>query len=192
MIYVVRHGETDWNREGRLQGRDGRSLNSRGLVQAKELNSVLASIKFDYVYSSPQERAVQTAEIAAGVTPVIDERLNVFDLGEADGLRKEEVKVKGMLPDRTVYKGVEEEESFIARVFEFLSELEDAVSGKDLNILISCHRCTTGGIGAYFHGIPENRNILEYSSDNGNYKTYSFPSAETKEKESDNELRQCY
>ncbi|WP_113929151.1 histidine phosphatase family protein [Bacillus sp. P14.5] len=191
MIYVVRHGETDWNREGRLQGRDGISLNSKGLGQAKELNSVLGSIKFDYVYSSPQERAVQTAEIAAGVSPVIDERLNVFDLGEADGLRKEEVKVKGMLPDRTVYKGVEKEESFIARVFEFLSELEDTVSGKDLNILISGHRCTTGGIGAYFHGIPENRNILEYSSDNGDYKTYSFPSAKTNEKESDNELRQC-
>ncbi|MGD6802815.1 histidine phosphatase family protein [Rossellomorea aquimaris] len=192
MIYVIRHGETDWNREGRLQGRNGVPLNSRGLDQAKELNSVLRNINFDYVYSSPQGRAVQTAEITAGVPPVIDERLNVFDLGEADGLRKEEVIVKGMLPDRTVYKGVEEEEVFISRIFEFLSELENRFSGCDINILISGHRCMTGGIGAYFKGIPKNRNILKYSSDNGNYRIYQFPSAKTNVKETDNELRSYY
>jgi uncharacterized phosphatase len=174
MIYVIRHGETDWNREGRLQGRNGVPLNSRGLDQAKELNSVLENIKFEYVYSSPQERAVQTAEITAGISPVIDERLDVFDLGEADGLSKEEAVMKGMLPDCTVYKGVEVEDAFIARVFDFLSELENTVNDRDCNILISGHRCTTGGIGAFFIGIPEDRNILQYSSDNGKFKTYSF------------------
>ncbi|MGM0845211.1 MAG: histidine phosphatase family protein [Bacillota bacterium] len=176
MIYVVRHGETDWNKEGRLQGRNGVPLNSKGMDQAKELNSILGNIKFDYVYSSPQKRAVQTAEIATGVFPVIDERLNVFHLGEADGLRKDEVKIKGMLPDRTVYKEVEEEKAFIQRVFEFLSEMEKTVNERDINILISGHRCTTGGIGAYFNGIPDDRNILKYSSDNGDFKTYSFRS----------------
>ncbi|TYS18666.1 histidine phosphatase family protein [Rossellomorea vietnamensis] len=177
MIYVIRHGETDWNREGRLQGRNGLPLNSRGLDQAKELNSVLENIKFEYVYSSPQERAVQTAVITAGISPVIDERLNVFDLGEADGLRKEEAVMRGMLPDCTVYKGVEAEDAFIARVFDFLSELEKTVNDHDCNILISGHRCTTGGIGAFFIGIPEDRNILQYSSDNGKFKTYSFDRA---------------
>jgi probable phosphoglycerate mutase len=43
-----------------------------------------------------------------------------------------------------------------------------------LNILLSGHRCTTGCIGAYFEGIPDDGNILRFSSDNGDYKSYKF------------------
>jgi len=45
---------------------------------------------------------------------------------------------------------------------------------RELNILLSGHRCTTGCIGAYFEGIPEDRNILKFSSNNGEYKVYKF------------------
>lgn len=64
MIYVVRHGQTDINKEGRLQGRAGLPLNEHGIEQAKGLRGKLKDIKFDYIFSSPQERAIQTAEIA--------------------------------------------------------------------------------------------------------------------------------
>lgn len=83
MIYVVRHGQTDLNKEGRLQGRAGLPLNEQGIEQAKCLRDNLKDIKFDYIFSSPQERAIQTAEIATGIKVIIDERLDVFDLGEA-------------------------------------------------------------------------------------------------------------
>jgi probable phosphoglycerate mutase len=43
-----------------------------------------------------------------------------------------------------------------------------------LNILLSGHRCTTGCIGAYFEGIPDDGNILRFSSDNGDFKEYKF------------------
>lgn len=152
MIYVVRHGQTDFNKEKRLQGRLGLPLNEIGINQAELLRDNLKNIKFDYVFSSPQERAIQTAEIATGAKAIIDERLDVFDLGEADGLIKSEVKMAGVLPDTSVYKGVEDIKTYISRIFSFMNELEANLT--NANILISGHRCTTGCIGAYFEGIP--------------------------------------
>ncbi|WP_173108114.1 histidine phosphatase family protein [Bacillus sp. KH172YL63] len=174
MIYVIRHGQTDLNQEGRLQGRRGRPLNEAGMIQAQNAKEALCDIHFDYVFSSPQERAVQTAEIISGKEVKVDERLDVFDLGEADGLLKTEVKMSGYLPDQSVYEGIENKEDFMGRIFSFMDELQGSLASKDVNILISGHRCTTGGIGAYFKGIPTDLNILQYSSNNGEFKTYRF------------------
>ncbi len=54
-IYLIRHGQTDWNKERRVQGRNGLSLNEIGKAQAKELWLKLKGIKFDAVFSSPQK-----------------------------------------------------------------------------------------------------------------------------------------
>ncbi|MCF6137792.1 histidine phosphatase family protein [Pseudalkalibacillus berkeleyi] len=172
MIYVVRHGQTDLNKEGRLQGRLGLPLNEEGVKQAERLREDFVEVEFDFVFSSPQERAIQTGKIATGNEPIIDKRLDVFDLGEADRLLKHEVKLAGAVPDPNVYQGVEDIHTYIERVFDFMNEIELKYGGKDVNILISGHKCTTGSIGAYFEGIPEDRNILRLSSDNGAYKTY--------------------
>lgn len=175
MIYVARHGQTDWNKEGRLQGRRGMPLNEEGILQAEALAEKLQEITFDYVFSSPQERAVQTAEIATGRKAVVDARLDVFDLGEADGMARSNVKMAGIIPDPSVYKGVEDIGSFLERVFSFMKELEErhAAYGEP-NILIAGHRCTTGCLGAFFEGMPSDRNILKLSSGNGEYKAYTF------------------
>jgi uncharacterized phosphatase len=58
-------------------------------------------------------------------------------------------------------------------VFNFLQELEVRYHS-DMKILLSGHRCTTGCIGAYFQGIPQDQNLLKYSSENGEFKTYKF------------------
>ena len=55
-----------------------------------------------------------------------------------------------------------------------MKELENQKGKKELNILITDYRCTTGCIGAYFEGIPADGNILKFSSDTGDYKTYIF------------------
>ncbi|MCR2805930.1 histidine phosphatase family protein [Paenibacillus soyae] len=174
MIYVVRHGQTDWNREGRLQGRKGLELNEEGQRQAEALRERLGAVAFDYVYSSPQARAVQTAELATGAKAVIDGRLDVFDLGEADGLHRSVVRLAGAIPDPNVYPGVEDIQRFMGRVFSFMQELEKKLAGEEANILIAGHRCTTGAIGAYFEGLPADGNILKLSSGNGDYRIYDF------------------
>ena len=85
MIYVIRHGQTDLNKERKMQGRMGLPLNEYGIEQAQRLRDELKDINFDFVFSSPQERAVQTAEIVTGGhKATIDERLDVYDLGGAD------------------------------------------------------------------------------------------------------------
>lgn len=174
MIYVIRHGQTDLNKERKMQGRMGLPLNENGIGQAKALRERLQNIKFDFVFSSPQVRAVQTAEIVSGINAAIDDRLDVFDLGEADRLRINEVKMDGHLPDSSVYKGIENPDEFVKRVFSFMNELENQHGINKLNILIAGHRCTTGCIGSFFEGIPSDRNILKFSSDTGDYKTYEF------------------
>jgi len=174
MIYVIRHGQTDLNKEGRLQGRKGLPLNEVGKTQAIQLKDVFSGIKFDYVFSSPQERAVQTAEIITGLNVEVDSRLDVFDLGEADGLKRSEVQLKGIIPDPNLYKGVEDVRSFINRVFDFMEGLKKKLNSKEAGVLISGHRCTTGCVGAFFNGLPEDGNILRYSSGNGEYKIYTL------------------
>lgn len=174
MIYVIRHGQTDLNKERKMQGRMGLLLNEHGIEQAKALRDRLQKIKFDFVFSSPQDRAMQTAEIVTGLNAVKDDRLDVFDLGEADRLNVNEVEMAGPLPDPSVYKGIEDPDAFVKRVFSFMNELENQHRIRELNILIAGHRCTTGCIGAYFEGIPTDRNILKFSSDTGDYKTYEF------------------
>ncbi|MCM3619761.1 histidine phosphatase family protein [Sutcliffiella horikoshii] len=174
MIYVIRHGHTDLNKERKMQGRMGLPLNEFGIEQAKALKVKLQNIDFDFVFSSPQERAVHTAEIVTRKSAVLDDRLDVFDLGEADRLHIKEVKMAGQLPDSSLYKGIEEPSLFVKRVFSFMKELEKQHGKKELNILISGHRCTTGCIGAFFEGIPSDGNILKFSSDTGDYKTFNF------------------
>ncbi|MBH5318828.1 histidine phosphatase family protein [Paenibacillus sp. GSMTC-2017] len=181
MIYVVRHGQTDLNKEGRLQGRQGLPLNESGIEQAELLKEEFKSITFNYVFSSPQERAIQTAELATGIKAIVEHRLDVFDLGEADGLKREEVKLAGVVPDSSVYKGVEEIPTFMQRVFAFMKELEDKYDSSNVTILLSGHRCTTGCIGAYFEGIPEDGNLLKLSLDNGKFKGYTFNSVQVHE-----------
>lgn len=55
MIYVIRHGQTDLNKENRLQGRSGLPLNEIGIKQAEQLRVLLQNIKFDYVFSSRKQ-----------------------------------------------------------------------------------------------------------------------------------------
>ncbi|MFS1511585.1 histidine phosphatase family protein [Chengkuizengella sp. SCS-71B] len=174
MIYVIRHGQTDLNKKSKMQGRIGLPLNENGVGQAEVLRDKLQKIEFDLVFSSPQERAIQTAEIVSGKEVLIDNRIDVFDLGEADGLNVSEVKMAGPVPDPSVYKGVEDKNRFAERVFAFMSELENTYGEKEFNILLCGHRCTTGCIGAYFDGIPKDDNIVQYSSDNGDYKIFNF------------------
>ncbi|MCA1058826.1 histidine phosphatase family protein [Rossellomorea aquimaris] len=183
MLYVIRHGQTDINKQGRLQGRRGLPLNEAGMKQAEDLKQQLSHITFDYVFSSPQERAIQTAEISTGMSCLIDSRLDVYDLGEADGLLKGEVKMAGPLPDSSYYNDVEDPEQYMQRILHFMRELQSHHGVENKQILISGHRCTTGAIGAFFNGIPQDKNILKNSSNNGECKLYDFTNINRRTKE---------
>lgn len=96
-ILLARHGETDWNREGRWQGWADRPLNDTGRAQARELAEQLRSTPFDAVYTSDLRRASETAAIVAaphGVPVVADPELREIDIGSWSGLTKSEIQAR--------------------------------------------------------------------------------------------------
>ena len=89
-FWFLRHGETDWNAEGRSQGRTDIALNSVGLAQARRAAKTLAGIGgIATIVASPLVRARVTAEIAAealGLPVALDEGLQEVNFGEQEGL----------------------------------------------------------------------------------------------------------
>ncbi len=89
-LLLIRHGETDWNSEGRMQGRIDLPLNPRGIEQAERLAERLAAEeRIDFLYTSPLIRARATAEIIAkrfGLNPIPDLRLIERSVGKLEGL----------------------------------------------------------------------------------------------------------
>ncbi len=77
-IYLARHGQTDWNVEGRMQGGTDIPLNATGRQQAAALKDHLKDVRFDAVYSSTLSRSRETAEIVRGQVPLT----SLADLGE--------------------------------------------------------------------------------------------------------------
>ena len=70
-VYVVRHGQTDWNKDGRIQGGTDNPLNANGRDQAAAMARLMADVKVDAVYVSSHQRARQTAAVFEGRTPVV-------------------------------------------------------------------------------------------------------------------------
>ena len=92
-LLLVRHGETDWNAEGRLQGHTDRPLNEHGRNQAKELADRLAGEGADAIYASDLARAKETAEIVGarlGLPVMIDADLREKNWGNWEGLTGDE------------------------------------------------------------------------------------------------------
>jgi alpha-ribazole phosphatase len=96
-LVLVRHGETDWNVEGRYQGQSDVPLNANGLAQAEALAGQLGGERFEAIYTSDLARAAQTAEALAARTgaPIHpDPRLREIDQGEWEGLLLAEIEAR--------------------------------------------------------------------------------------------------
>jgi broad specificity phosphatase PhoE len=92
-LLLVRHGETDWNAEGKLQGHTDRPLNEYGRRQAQALAEQLAGDSIDAVYASDLSRARETAEILGaklGLPVVVDPDLREKNWGNWEGLTSDE------------------------------------------------------------------------------------------------------
>ncbi len=93
-LYLFRHGETDWNLEGRCQYSIDMELNSTGIQQAKQNAELLKNFGIKYIYSSPLKRAYKTAQILADVINVnieIIDELRELKGGDCEGMLKEDI-----------------------------------------------------------------------------------------------------
>ena len=97
ILYVVRHGETDFNIQGRYTGITDIPLNEKGLEQAKQLSEKLNGINFEIIISSPLLRARQTAEIineVLNIPLIIIDEFQERNVGVYEGLTRGEAKEK--------------------------------------------------------------------------------------------------
>lgn len=95
LLLPVRHGETEWNVEGREMGHLDSPLTPRGVDQARALARRLSTMSIDALYSSDLGRAARTAEIVGevcGLTPRLDSGLRERHMGEFQGLTRDEVR----------------------------------------------------------------------------------------------------
>lgn len=97
-LYILRHGETTWNQNGRFQGQKDSPLTEKGQAQAREQKAILNALSRipNSVRVSPLGRARQTAQIALGADKeiIVDNRLTEIDFGIWEGLSKEQIKTQ--------------------------------------------------------------------------------------------------
>ena len=96
-LYLIRHGETDWNAEGRYQGQIDTTLSDRGRAQTACLAEALAQVPFRAVYSSPLSRSRDTARAIAarhGLPVVALDGLREVGMGEWEGLTEQEITAR--------------------------------------------------------------------------------------------------
>lgn len=175
MIYFVRHGQTDWNKEKVMQGQTDIPLNETGKEQAREQGKKLKDIVFDYVYCSPLTRTRQTLEnlnIKSKTEVIFDDRLKERNYGEFEKTPKSSFDYNKFW-DYTANKKYVKAEScqdFFARVISLFDEIKDY---GNKNVLIVTHAGITKVAKCYFDNwlkddaigpyLPNNAEILEYN-----------------------------
>lgn len=134
-LLLARHGETDWNREGRWQGHADVSLNDRGRDQARALAARIADEPFDVIYASDLARALETARIIAdvrGMDVITDPGLREIDVGRWSGLTPFEISAR--FPGMDDHDG-ETAEQHLARVVDAFTRIASTHEGKRLLVV---------------------------------------------------------
>ena len=158
-LYLIRHGETDWNKTRRLQGQVDIPLNDFGRKLARETAPALQTVPFEVVYTSPLLRAKETAELVIGdrkIPMIEDTRIMEMGFGEYEGLI-----CKGHdynIPDpafRNFFlapekydppQGGESFEQLSERLHAFLEEIFHKKELADKTILVSTHGAALCGM----------------------------------------------
>jgi probable phosphoglycerate mutase len=160
-MVLVRHGETDWNREGRWQGHADPGLNECGRAQARAAAARLVSERPAALVTSDLQRAAETAEAvsgALGVPAAVDPRLREVDVGKWSGLTRDEVRARDpqgyhawLDGENPGYPGGETFAELQARSAAAMDELWRAHA--DSTVVVVCHGGTIRAMVATALGI---------------------------------------
>ena len=148
-LYIVRHGETDWNKMGKYQGITDIPLNENGLNQAKACGNALKDVTFDRILSSDLSRALVTAETIRGdrtTSITVDKRLRELNFGDWEAMLFSDIEARwpGLIDEmylRPHLVKVPNGESFKDlqdRAWVGLEEFLN-VNDKEETLLIACH-----------------------------------------------------
>ena len=164
-ILITRHGQTDWNVLGKIQGQTDIELNDNGRQQAKETGELIKNENIDIIITSPLKRAKETSIIINenfNVTIIEDNRLMERNFGKSEGLTKDDRrKLKEINPEvndvwnynkNIDFNGMETMQDFCNRIYKFLDEIINKYRYK--NILIVTHGGVSVPIKCYFMKYP--------------------------------------
>lgn len=172
MIYIVRHGQTDWNVEGRYAGRIDVELNEKGIKQAETIHDLMKNIKFDYVFSSPLKRAYKTAQIICDNDIIMDDRIIERSNGELEGKLKTEINVEINFNDPNEKRmNIENINDFRDRIKNFFEDITTKYKGK--NILVVTHAGVSIYAKCFFEGDPSDGDYSSYKLKNCEYLEYN-------------------
>jgi broad specificity phosphatase PhoE len=183
-FFLIRHGETEFNRLGIFRGRYEVDLNDRGRRQAGEIGAVLESEGIDFIFTSPLSRAVETAEIVSrsiGVEYRIDEAFNNISLGEWQGVEKkkiqhdfpEEWKLWTTNPENLLIPGGETVEQVRQRSFARLVE----ITGEGgTTFAVVTHRSVIKTLAASILGVSPPY-FWKFYIDNAAYSVFGYDDA---------------
>lgn len=167
-IYILRHGQTDYNVEGKFQGQIDIKLNEVGRQQAEKTRDNLKNIEFDLIISSPLSRALETAQIVTNSKKIlIEDRLIERSFGKLEG----QYNVPNYEEHIEKYE-IESNEELFKRVYEFLDELKIQYSDNNKKVLLVTHEGIAQVIQCYFEGIPKKDMLSKYRLKNAEYKKY--------------------
>lgn len=164
-FYIIRHGQTNWNLEGKIQGQTNSSLTQKGIDQARLTAEKLKNISFSAMYSSDLERALKTAEIIASrhnrLQMKEDVRLRERKFGYLEGIGHEEFKTnhpdiyekfRSNDPEYRIPEG-ESKNDLALRATGFFNDLVKN-HAKDETILVVTHGGIINMFVRYILGIP--------------------------------------
>ena len=175
-LYFVRHGQTDWNVRGKLQGKSDIALNETGRLQAVKTREQLKQVAMDAIYCSPLQRARETAEIINalwGLSIQCDERLMERSFGDMEGALRKDVPFDDLwaFSSASMFAGGEDTAHFYERVESFLREiLPDA---QDKEILIVAHGGVSIPYQCFFEGYACMENLSDLIIANCEVKQYA-------------------
>lgn len=160
----MRHGSTDWNEAGKVQGRSNVPLNDGGRNMAKKAIEEYKNVHFDVVYCSPLVRAKETAEIFLSnrsLPLVFDDRLMEMSFGiyeGVDNIRKmPDCPINTLFDNPEKYEGVPGGETFeqlFSRTGSFIKEVIEPDLKEGKNVLIIAHGGVNLSIIAQLKNIP--------------------------------------
>ena len=151
-LYLIRHGETDWNRQHRFQGSNDIPLNENGLAVARATAQGMAEVglTFDRIYSSPLARAYETARIICpDQTIEIDDRLREVSFGDLEGEVYADVKTLPMPAP-----GGEDIPQLQSRVLACLEGIVADPANVGKRILVSAHGGVIRSIMMHLKNLP--------------------------------------
>lgn len=172
-LYVLRHGETEENKTGIMQGNMETLLNENGRNQAIAQRQNVKEANIDLVICSPKERTKETAALAAPGVPIIyDDRLLSRNHGEFEGLPRTAINLNDYwnIKKNIQYEKAESVGELFNRISSLLNDISQNYSDK--NVLIVTHSGITRVLHYYFNGFPDDGDLMEYESTNASFEKY--------------------